>query len=427
MAFLTFVLAFTLLSGNIIGNTQADEYKNVEVNTRALDFNNLNSIFNALKEYGPTKKPADQKGANQYTCTTVLAEEEVGDISWLRNGHKLEFPHKFRENDRRIRVQYNEENNKHHGEKIVLEKYLGGLIAEMQTDSKANKLNIYPVVILYSYYIPCSMIDHVCAQRLADDKRSRETKYSLVLGYSDYYIYQKRHKNPKDLTIKNIQDSFQTLRDGTIDVYYMIRDFSNQLSFIVLQDSMSDMIQTNLYNCLIKQPLAYCCSANLEKKGPEAVDDVSKVVTFSINSMIYYCKQLISSTRFLVQKMRPCLDKWMDENIGPDCQQCASGNFGREDLLFYTNQCLKQAWEVSKYVGTPDVPYNLVHPSWKNAPISWTVTPADFRMNNALYCYNPTLRPDSFCTITERVVIEEPNRKRERLESQPFLAKRRPI
>ena len=82
MAFLTLVLAFTVLSGNIIGSIEADKVKNVEVNTQGLDFNNLNSILNALKEYGPTKKPADQKAANQYTCTTVLAEEEVGDISW---------------------------------------------------------------------------------------------------------------------------------------------------------------------------------------------------------------------------------------------------------------------------------------------------------------------------------------------------------
>ena len=179
----------------------------------------------------------------------------------------------------------------------------------MQTDSKANKLNIYQVVIMYSYYIPCSIIDHVCAKRLADDKMSRETKYSLVLGYSDYYIHQKRHKNPKDLTIKNIWDSFQTLRDGTIDVYHMTRGFRNQLSFIVLQDSMSDMIQTNLYTCLIKQPFAYCCSANLDKNAPEAVDDVSKFVTFSINSMIYHCREFISSTRFLVQTLHQCFDK----------------------------------------------------------------------------------------------------------------------
>ena len=418
MAFLTFVLAFTVLSGNIIGSIEADKVKNVEVNTQALDFDNLNSILNALKEYGPTKKPADQKAASQYTCTTVLSEEEVGDISWLRNG----FPDNFRTNDRRIRVQYNEESNKHHGEKIILEKYLGGLIAEMQRDSKANKLNIYPVVIMYSYYIPCSMINHVCAKRLADDKKSRETKYSLVLGYSDYYIYQMRHKNPKELTIKNIQDSFKTLRDGTIDVYYMIRDFSNQLSSIVLQDSMSDLIQTNLYNCLIKQPLAYCCSANLDKSGPEAVDDVSKVVTFSINSMIYHCREFISSTLFLAKKSRPCFDKWMGVNIGPDCQKCASGHFGREDLLFFTNQCLNQAWEVSKYVGAPVVPNNLVHPSWENAPNFWNVTPADFQMNNPLYCYNLTLRPDSFCTKTEGVVFVEPDRKKEKLEPQPFLA-----
>ena len=99
MDFLKCVLVFTVFSETIIGNIEADEVKNVEVSTQALDVNNLNSILNALKKYGPTKKSADQKGANQYTCTTVLAEEEVVDISWLRNGHKLEFHDNFKTNE----------------------------------------------------------------------------------------------------------------------------------------------------------------------------------------------------------------------------------------------------------------------------------------------------------------------------------------
>ena len=95
MEFLTYVLTFTLLIGHIysIGDTEGNENeKNVVVNTKTLNFKSLNSIFNALKAYGPTKKPSDQaRGASQYTCTTVLAEEEVNDISWLRNGQELEF------------------------------------------------------------------------------------------------------------------------------------------------------------------------------------------------------------------------------------------------------------------------------------------------------------------------------------------------
>ena len=211
----------------------------------------------------------------------VLAEEEIRDIGWLRNGQQLEFPDNYKTNDRRIRVQYNEESNTVHGEKIILEKYLGELIEEMQKDSRAKKLNTYPVVILYSYYIPCSITSHVCAQRLADDRRSRETKYSLVVGYSEYYMYQPLHKNRKDLTIKNIQDSFDTLRKGAIAVCYMVRDFSKQLSVIVQQDTFSDIFQTNMYSCLMRQPLAYCCSANLDSGPANAVDNVKRVVNFS--------------------------------------------------------------------------------------------------------------------------------------------------
>ena len=287
----------------------------------------------------------------------------------------------------------------------------------MQKDSRAKKLNTYPVVVMYSYYIPCSMSDHVCAKRLANDTRNRETKYSLVVGYSDYYIYQQRHKNPKDLTIKNIQDSFKTFRDGTIDVYYLIRDFSKQLSVIVLLDTMSDIFQSNLYNCLVKQPLVYCCSANLDQGGVQVdVNNTWRIVTFSINSMIHNCSSLLSSKRFLVQKMKGCFDKWIDNNIGPDCQTCASGLYGRQELIDFTKSCIWQTWEFSKYVGALDDPYRLDNPSWKHAPIVWTVTPAGFQKNNALYCYNRLLRPDSFCTKTEQ--LDESRLKRLKSEGR---------
>lgn len=428
MEFFTFVLTLSLLIGRIKSvddKSGAEEEKHAEVNTKSLDPANLNSIFNALKAYGPTKKPSDQKNAMQFTCTTVLAEEEINDIAWLRNEQQLEFPDNFKTNDRRIRVQYNEEKNKHHGEKILLEKFLGGLIAEMQKDSKAKKMNTYPVVVLYSLYIPCSMSNHVCAERLANDRKTRETKYSLVIGYSEYFIYQQRHKNPKTLTIKNIQDSFDTLREGAIDVYYMVRDFSNQLSVMVLHDTFSDIFQTNLYSCLIRQPLAYCCSVNMDKKSPDAVDHVSRIVTFTINSMVYECQAHLTKTRFLTQKVTKCFDKWIDTNIGPDCQTCASGSSGQHMLISNTKGCLRQTWEFSQYVGALENPGRLDNSNWKHGPISWTVTPADFRMNNPLYCYNRSLRPDSFCTQTEKLDDSGPPKKMSKTNEGAYGARRR--
>lgn len=407
MEFFTFVLTLSLLIGRIKcvdNNTGAEEEKHAEVDTKSLDFDNLNSIFNALKAYGPTKKPSDQKRAKQFTCTTVLAEGEINNITWLRNGQKLEFPYNFTANDRRIRVQYNEEKNKHHGEKILLEKYLGGLIAEMQKDSKAKKMNIYPVVILYSLYIPCSMGNHTCAKRLVNDRRIRKPKYSLVVGYSEYYIYQMRNLNPKNLTIKNIQDSFDTLRDGAIDVYYMSRSFGNQLSFMVLLDTNSTIFQTNLYGCLIRQPLAYCCSVNMNKKIPDAVDNVPRIVTFTINSMVYECRAHLTNKRFLASEDRKkCFVEWIDKNIGPDCRKCASGQFGQQELISYTKSCFWQTWKFSQDFGALENKFTLDYPAWKHGQIPkiWRVTPARFRKENSLYCNNPSLRPDSFCTKTE--------------------------
>ena len=403
-----------------------DEIK-VEVDTSTLDIHNLNSIFNALKAYGPTKKPDDQKAASQYVSVIVLAEEEIRDIGWLRNGQQLEFPDNYKTNDRRIRVQYNEESNKVHGEKIILERYLGGLIEEMQRDSKAKRLNTYPVVILYSYYIPCSMTSHVCAQRLAYDKRNRETKYSLVVGYSEYYIYKKRHNNPKDLTIKNIQDSVDTLREGAIAVYYMVQDFSKQLFVIVQKDTFSDIFQTNLYDCLIKQPLTYSCSTNLDNDPQDAVDGVSRIVTFSINTMVYKCKSDLSNTQVLTQKLKMCYDKWMDTNIGSDCKTSAGSMFGQLELIFY-KKCFSQTCAFSKFVGALKDWDHLDYPSWEHAPIlsTWPVEPAEFLKNNALKCYDRSLRPDSFCTITENPQAGESEpRERKRTREGEFVVRGR--
>lgn len=402
MEFFTFILTLSLLIGRIKcvdDNTGAEEEKRAEVDTKSLNLDNLNSIFNALEAYGPTKKPSNQSKARQFTSTTVLAEEEINNITWLRNGQKLEFPDDFKTDDRRIRVQYNERRGKHHGEKILLEKYLGKLIEEMKKDSKAKKMNTYPVVVLYSFYIPCSIGNHVCAQRLINDSKTRE--YSLVVGYSEYFIYQQWHNNSKNLTIKNIQDSFNTLREGAVAVYYMMQDFSGRFSVMVTQDNFSDIFQTNLYSCLIKQPLAYCCSANLNQDAANALADASRIVTFSINSMVYACKANLTITRFLAKELYTCYDTWIDNNIGPDCQTCASGSFGQKVLIDYTKSCFRQTWEFSQYVGALEDPRRLDNSNWKHGPISWIVTPACFRITNALHCYNRSLRPDSLCTKTE--------------------------
>lgn len=399
MEFYTYMLPVFLFSFNIYNIYGEEDVRDVAVDTRSLSKSNLHTILNELKRYGPTKKPKDQAaGADQYTCVTVLAEDEIQDISWLNYA----FPDTFTKDDRRIRVQYNENNNKDHGEKLLLERYLDKLIAEMQKDSREKKFNIYPIVVLYSFYIPCSMTNHVCAKRLADDKKSRKPTYSLILGYSGYYVYQQRHKNHKELTINNIKTSFKTLQEGAIQVYYMIRDFSNELSTIYLRNDVSDIFQTNLYDCLMNQPLAYCCSANLDETPEEAVDGVKRIVSFSINSLIYSCSEHVTRTRALVLKLTKCFDNWLDANIGQDCQTCASGTFGRELLLRYTKLCTKQASQFSTYVGGLSNRYRLDDPSWNvNAPLDWSYSPAAFTINNAIYCYNRNLRPDTFCTKTQ--------------------------
>ena len=117
--------------------------------------------------------------------------------------------------------------------------------------------------------------------------------------------------------------------------------------------------------------------------------------------MVYACQSDLSSTRFLIQKLKMCYDKWIATNIGPHCQECAGGSYGQKELIQYTNYCFTQTWEFSKFVGALEDWRHLDYPRWKHDPISWTVTPAIFRMKNELYCYNRSLRPDSFCTLTE--------------------------
>jgi len=137
------------------------------VDVSKLDYHILSSLLKSLRTLGKEQKPPlpTTNKKVQYTCTLVVSEDELEQEAndWIKN---KSLPGNFKENNRRVRTQYNSEvgDVSQHGEKILLEKYLDGLIDNMQNDSRRKNYNVYPIVIMFSYFIPCSLTNHKCAE-----------------------------------------------------------------------------------------------------------------------------------------------------------------------------------------------------------------------------------------------------------------------
>lgn len=412
-----------------------------KVDVRKVDFHARKRIFYLLKDLGENQRPPDKKNAKQFTCTVVLSEQNLPDTEqWFDN---RAFPDFITKNERRVKVQYNENGTNTHGEKIILEDFLDSLINNMQDDSKKEGHNEYPIVFMYSYNIPCSLIDHKCAELLANETRKRlktSREYSMIIGY------RKSFGRRPELQKNNIEKAFKALVDGGIHVDRLVyTKKQGELGFFVQTHISFDEVvkakytfQTLMYECLLGQPTAYCCTA---KPGNE--EALHRIVTFFVNNMVSNCVDQLNRFKDFTENDRKVLKKctlsFIKQNISGKCVWCSGpGGLGGRTTRFFVSNCLDQSVALANGLGKLKDPTNVEKPGWV---MIWTESEIKGLSINSLEkvrkagpiqpCLNPSLSTASLCSDTEKPLnlstkeqVEEPPVKVPKLESTYYEGER---
>ena len=396
---LFFILASCLVSG--------DE-KKYKIDVRSLDFRDLRSMFYLLREYGLRKRPTSvPKSTRQYTSTVVVSEEELRTKAqqWFE---EKKFPEDFTKDNRRVRVQYNTGKNEQHGENIILRKYLDDLIGNMQLDSRENGYNEYPIVLMYSYNIPCTLTDHTCAKNLAEDHTKRinsDKEYSMVIGYQASFgrtVLAKR---------ENLEQAFKALVDGDIYVQRLVYTKARGIMgfFVQTSDSTEEVLtskytfQTLMYECLLGQPTTYCCTAT-----PDNIATIQNIVSFFVNNMVYNCTFKSNEVGVFTNQNRngvkSCFDKFINDHISGDCIRCSGrGGAGKMASQLFVSNCLDQSFDLAYAFGKPRNPHELYMAGWEMFTSSWKsiyqISPEEFlKTRPAIWCMKRTLTKDSLCS-----------------------------
>ena len=181
-------------------------------------------------------------------------------------------------------------------------------------------------------------------------------------------------------------------------VYYLPpvgqRTASLVLTKTSIQAESADCFQSLLYQCLIKQPLAFCCTSNIDQINMAVV---TRIISFSINTMIYSCVGSLQQNTTIDDTFRTCIKQWIQNGIGRDCSRCLSGVTGIGDATskFFLGQCAEQAEKLSNVIGASQV---MDQPIWKKGGTIDRTGAILNRFNGAISCTPATLAPGSFCT-----------------------------
>ena len=402
---------FVLVGALVASANERRDTRRHKVDVRKLDFNNLRTAFYLLKEYGLKRRPAGQRNAKQFTCTIIVSEEELNREAptWFESN---KFPEQFTKGNWRVKVQYNTGGNAKHGENIILKDHMDTLINHMQNDSRANGHNEYPIVLMYSYNIPCTLTDHTCAANLARDHSNRKnsmTEYCMVIGYQASFGYNKEDQRG------NLENALKALVDGGVFVDRLVhRKKEGTIGFFVQTKVSYDEVlstrysfQTLMFECLLGQPTTYCCTAHMDD-----TEKVDALVAFFVNNMVYSCTHNSNVFGELTERNRvdikTCFKTFIQKKISGECLQCSGPDgHGKMASQLFVSNCVDQSLALAKGFGTPSCRNDLDAPGWELFLSSWKdlypTTPACFLQSQPrLSCTKRSLGPESLCSSSAK-------------------------
>ena len=322
-----------------------------------------------------------------------------------------------------------------HGEiQLLYGGYIGHLAEGFRLANKGeHKAKPKPVLLMYSYYIPCASKKscdnkHSCAQELHRYMESGMREVSeMVISYSEVFVKSKGSNSPVEDTDLNharqfmqgplrcykvlVGDQMGSIRlDYTPPTYYSKRkrtqdgiegENTQQVSVKKGRYTFNTQtVQRYLFDCVSKMPLATCCTG-FDKETQ------MRLVTLSVNHAVFSCmprNDILLSQTYSRQQLHACLGNWVEEHVGGNCPLCSNGNVGQINAIkFMYRPCILTASYSGTVIGRPTIWGGFTDPRWSppdnNSP--YLEDPRAFLASQILYCQPGQLDPIGFCSKTK--------------------------
>lgn len=242
-------------------------------------------------------------------------------------------------------------NARFHGEMEFL--HHGGLDTMVKSlrDEKGTDTN--PVVLLYSFYIPCahvSNVDYSCSEEVG--KAAYENKYQWYIGYTEVY------------NGTNEAQALQYLSKGR--ALKLLRDSLNsyvELTYTPPADN-KPTFQKHFSNCLFDMGIGSC----------QNNEDRHIYIARYINMVVYQCTHSTTFSGYLTRYSRTYLLKCIKKEVN-SCQTCKKCKQKKvipnsDTLKFIIEFCSESVMEPNMFLGKvkrlDDASWEIWNGPWKD-------------------------------------------------------------
>ncbi|XP_052080221.1 uncharacterized protein LOC127718258 [Mytilus californianus] len=262
-------------------------------------------------------KPKRAFEYKQYLLITIMSDEEIREaILW---GGK--FPDEFKKNERLTFLlnklnhgkEYYNPDRQLHGEVNAIH---FGAIERLMNNFKSNPKTKYkyPVMLLYSHYIPCAHVPRLgysCSEELMNYAKGRIEEFRMIVAYTTCYKDTDEHHSFKFMTDSGIE-AFEHMVKGQYT--HSLKVYSQNSI-----DGIQKSFQGEAYDCIQNSPLSTCCTGKEQKR--------TAITAYFINYVTYQCISKSKASRLFTElsrnQVKTCLKKELDKNIGDDCIKCS--------------------------------------------------------------------------------------------------------
>lgn len=387
-------------------------------------------LFDQMYDYGDFKKKETGTRYHQFLVVLVASDSEITNVphedltkqDGVHHFENVRFKNRVRFvlNDNQHAIQEFNPNRPLHGEMQCIHT---GILDKMITEFKKIKSPAFPIVLMYSLYIPCANIPDLgysCSEELAIFSCRRTLNASIVVAYSHIYNRTDEKKAVEFLSKTNIRGfRYQRNAYGTCDLVPAY-EFKHNEHHLLLQE---------LFKCLN--------NTISRSRFPRKPADRTEIIAYYVNSMAYECfgqenGRLRNQNK---QRVQSCFHMYANKSIGFESllSNMETVNKDKQDIA----GCITNVFALPNLLpGQPNDPFNPFSDTWSST--------ADPKLNEAFpespesrrgprqKCLEPELTLESLCTQKGKQRSGRENKQKRRtpraaagIEKKMFAAKRK--
>lgn len=341
-------------------------------------------LFNQMRVYGEKKKKESGINYRQYLVLLVASHGEIlyGPIEDFTDPH---FTHRFETGNYKDRVRLVINQDQQHGE---IQCTHDGILAEKLANFRQIKPNDFPIVMMYSYYIPCADIPNLgysCSEELAIFASWNSQTSGLLVAYTEIFNRTDEEK-AKNFMLHAGIPAFR-FQETHPKIWELV-------SVYTVQPVQQVPLLFSLFECISK-------AVNHARLSENTVVQ-KQIIAFYVNSMAYQCfsKETVRLRDSNRQHLQSCFCGYARASIGDDSRHSERV---AEDKQYITACANKVFHPMILLPGQPVRPFDPYSYSWESTsdPLLSQVfpqSPDSSRGRHQISCLEADLTLESLCT-----------------------------